>query len=262
MKNLLLMAALGLLIFGCEDRQAPPETSSGEASLTMPSEDEGGAFFDEGLLLEGAVDIRDHAPECVGATPDELERPDHPAMIRGQVLAPAARLARRSIVPDWLVPSAYAAALEGELPVVDARVALYAREKGEPTGNTIVETRTNIAGAWCLRIPDEFKAGLDLILVASSRNGRARLRRLFVLPGDVDISPLSEAFTQILVEDEIDLDILPPATFLNMEILAGTAVDLLAPVVIEEGDQVAQAVTKIKKTLRRDERFAAIIARQ
>lgn len=264
MKTLILCLIIALCM-ACEKRENPPgpESSAPKGdSLLLPALDEGGGFFDEDLLLEGALDLRDHLPECVGASSDELERPDHPAIIRGQVLAPAARLARPSFFPQWLVPSAHAAPLEGELPVANVRVALYRQEKGEPVGPTLIETRTNVVGAWCMRIPDGAEAGTGLILVATSIDSRLRLRRLFALPGDVDISSFSEAFVELLVEEEIDLEALPRATFLNMEVLASTAIDLLNPVVIEEGEGLAEAMTKIRKSLRQDPRFTAILARQ
>jgi hypothetical protein len=42
-----------------------------------------------------------------------------------------------------------------------------------------------------MRIPDGTEPGTGVILVATSVDSRLRLRRLFALPGDVDISSFS-----------------------------------------------------------------------
>jgi hypothetical protein len=258
---------LGLGLVACREPAEQGQLASsgvpaGEQALVLPADEQGGGFFDEGLLLEGAVDIRDAIPECIGASQAELELPDHPSILRGHVLAPSGRFASRFHFPDWLVGKAHASELDGELPVADVRVALYRHEKGEPVGPTLVETRTNFAGAWCMRMPEGFEAGPDLLLVATTAKSRDRLRRLFALPGDVDISPTSEGFVQVLVEDEIDPATVSVPVYLNMEVLANTAVDLLHPVAFVEDDDLREAIARVKKSLRRDERFAAIVARQ
>src|SRR5690554_1112256 len=117
------------------DKQVEP---SGEEEAQFGIELEGveGGFFDDEFLLEGAVDIAAEEKEvaCVGEGRD----------VRGIVLAPHAQMAMKWQFPDWLVATAEASPLEGELPVGDVAVRLYQVDrKGVQVGEDFASTRTS-----------------------------------------------------------------------------------------------------------------------
>lgn len=266
-----LFAAL-LLLAACDrSADAPVEESSqapgGEASggdLLMPEAEEGqgGFAFDEALLLEGAESLSEQAPpaECVGATEEEARAESHPRILRGLVLAPQGKFARHSDLLELLIPSAHAAPLEGELPVADARVALYEGDaRGEPVGQPLIETVSDRAGQWCVRLPDDAEFGPRLLLVASA--GEHRLRRPVLHAADLDLYSQPEALMRLLVEEGLTLDAISTASYLNLDVMAQSAVDLIEPVQVEGTSGLESLLSRLHKTMADDARLKEAIAR-
>jgi len=236
------VAIPGLLWLGaCE-----PDPDNG------PSEEPEGVFFDEDLLFEGATDLATEELACVG----ESDR-----MLRGMVLAPDGRMALRSpTLLDRLMPTAHAAPLEGELPVAGVVVSLTTvDERGEPAGDPLVETETNAAGLWCVAMPDDVEFGPATMLIA--RHGEHRLRRPVLHGDDLDIYSQPEALVRLLVEEgllvtEIDVD-----SYLNLDVMAQTAVDLLRPQTPRPGAGLDSLLDRLQRAMSEDARLMAAIER-
>lgn len=195
------------------------------------------------------------AGACAGASADEAARPYHLRIVRGRVLAPSGELAMRSPFGDWLVPSAHAAPLEGEQPVPEASVELYrVGSAGEQEGEVLRQATTDARGEWCMKLPDGVDLGPTLMLSASSDG--TRLRRSLVSPVATDVYSTTEALTRLLQERDVDFTKMPKETYLNIESIADTAVDLLDPVELEPGDNVASVVDKLGESLAKDDRLA------
>ena len=251
-----ILLLLALVALPACDRAAPSEPSPSEASGAPSEVVAEGGFFDEELLLEGAMDLAEDADlPCPGATDEERADPYHPKVLRGLVLAPGGQLALRrpSFFPDWLVPQAAAAPLEGERPVAGVPVEL------RHEGASLLTTTTTASGRWCLRIPEGIEPGPGLMLVA--RSGEVELRRLLFHTGDADLHALPEAIVRILDAQAIDTAAIPNTTFLNLEVLAQTADDLLEPVDLSDAGDLEQAVARLEEVLLRDERLGAMLAR-
>ncbi|TXD36649.1 hypothetical protein FRC98_12530 [Lujinxingia vulgaris] len=266
-----LFAAL-LLLAACDRPADAPVEESSQASgdeasgddLLMPEDEEGqgGFAFDEDLLLEGAESLSDQAPpaECVGATAEEASAESHPRILRGLVLAPQGKLAHRTDLLELLIPSAHAAPLEGELPVADARVALYEGDaRGEPAGEPLIETISDRAGQWCVRLPDGVAFGPQLLLVASA--GEHRLRRPVLHANDLDLYSQPEALLRLLIEEGLTLDALSTPTYLNLDVMAQSAVDLIEPVQVEGTSGLESLLARLHKTMAEDARLKEAIAR-
>lgn len=252
-----------LLLGGCERSttdipKGDPAAAEHDGLLMPEGEGEGGGFaFDEGRLLEGAESLSAQAPpaECVGATPEEANAESHPRILRGLVLAPQGKLARRPNLLEHLLPHAHAAPLEGELPVADTRVALYmGDERGEPTGEPLTETVSDRAGQWCVRLPDETSFGPRLLLMAS--NGERRLRRPVLHAADLDLYSQPEALLRLIIEEGLTLDSLSIATYLNLDVMAQSAVDLLQPVQVEGTSGLESLLARLQKTMSEDPRLS------
>ncbi len=193
------------------------------------------------------------AKSCPGATQAQADRDYHPRVLKGRVMAPHAELA--SSWTDIFVSTAHAAPLEDEQPVADATVELYRIDRtGEQVGDTLQTTETNTDGEWCLGLPDGIEPGHDLMLRA--RGSDATLRRLAISEISTDLYTGTEAIVRLLQAREVDFHAIPEPTYLNMESVADTAVDLLEPVSLDAGDDIDALVTEIQTTLTRDARFS------
>ena len=193
------------------------------------------------------------AKDCPGATQEQASAEYHPSVMRGRVLAPHARLA--GSWTDIFVAPAHAAALEDEQPVSGATVELYKIDHdGRKTGDVLRETRTNTQGEWCLGLPDGVAPSNELMLRA--RSEETALRRLAISPIATDIYTGTEAIVRVLEASRVDFHRIPKETYLNMESVADTAVDLLEPIELEDDDDVESLVSKLRETLSDDDRFA------
>jgi hypothetical protein len=198
------------------------------------------------------------AEQCPGATPAEAAAEYHPRVLRGRVHAPFGKLAVRSSFPTWLVSTAYAAPLESERTVPEATVVLYrVGPAGQKVGEALRETTTDMAGQWCMKLPQGVElaagAGAELMLAASAHD--TRLRRSLVSEVSTDLYSTAEALTRLLIEYNVDFSKIPVATYLNMESIADTRVDLLEAVELEQGATVESTVRRILKVLAKDERL-------
>lgn len=208
------------------------------ALIACEEEEPQGDFFDPQALDENTVVVGDDfesAVECEGAGMIEL---------KGQVLAPAGRLA---LFPDWLVPSAHAAPLEGELVVTGATVELYQRSKPD---EILVTTTTDPVGRYCLNLPDSLEPSTAVILRATS--GGTSLRRVVVHRQATTISVSSEAIARIIERNPE----MSAAEAINLETVSDTAVDLLAGSTLD-GMGVEAAVETVEKLMLADERVVA-----
>lgn len=217
-----------------------------------------------------AVDTTDCTPRSPNRS-DETGESD-PRVLRGQVHAPFGKLARfsppnapgapaRSPIPDWLIPSAEAAPLEAERTVADAYVHLYQVDaRGERVGENIAETRSDLGGNWCIRLPEGVSPSPALMVEARDAGGATRLRRSVVAPFATDTFVGSEALTRLLQANQVDFSRVSTETFINMESIADTRMDLLDPVELTESMTVEDAVTHIQETLTQDPRLAEKMA--
>ncbi len=262
---LAVFSATAFSLAGCDSGQQPGEPLAGQsATLSADAENqlgielEGveGGFFDDESLLEGAVDIAAEEKEvvCVGEGRD----------VRGVVLAPHAQMAINWQFPNWLVGTAEASPLKGELPVGDVQVRLYRADgKGAPFGEDLASTRTTSSGRFCLRLPRNVEPGATVFIEASAKtDGKThRLRRLLINAEDADLHLASESFVQILLENRVDLTHAPLANLMNLEVYSQTAIDLLNPIELNDEGGIKAGLKLVKKTLLSDERFAAGLKR-
>lgn len=264
--TLLRVALLGFLLLplSCESDSLPQE----EAEL------EEGDFFDSQRLLDGAVDLGDEAARvtCVGATEEEQSQTFHPRILRGVVLAPASALA---MVPDYsrsspsetpsllerfFISKAHAAPLEGESLVMEQRVFLTrVDETGEPVGEVLLETKTTVLGEFCFRLPDDLEYGPTLMVIAESETHR--LRRPLLHQNDIDIYSQPEALVRLLVEEGFLLTDLDVDTYLNLDVMAQTAVDLLNPVTVDTNAGLDSLLARLDRRMREDERLMEALER-
>ena len=206
-----------------------------------------------GSMPEGAGGP-ESAADCAGATAAEAARAYHPRIIRGRVLAPSGKLAWRSPVGSWLVDSAHAAPLEKEQTVAQTSVALYrVGPSGEQTGDVLRTTETDATGQWCMKLAEGLELGADVMLEASADD--VRLRRSLVSQFSTDLYSATEALTRLVQAHEVDFTKIPDQTYLNMEAIADTRIDLLDPVEVEPADTVESTVAKIRKALAKDDRL-------
>jgi hypothetical protein len=193
------------------------------------------------------------AESCPGATQQQAQRDYHPRVLRGRVLAPHAKLAESWL--EAIVPTAHAAPLEDEQPVVGATVELYQIDaSGAQIGDVLRTTDTNEQGEWCVGLPEGIEPGTDLMLRASG--DAVALRRLAATDITTDIYTGTEAIVRILKARDVDFHRIPTETYINLEAVADSAVDLLEPVELTDTDDVASMVQKIRDTLVEDERFS------
>jgi hypothetical protein len=193
------------------------------------------------------------AENCPGATQQQAQQEYHPRVLRGRVLAPHAKLAGSWL--DVFVSTAHAAPLEDEQPVSGATVELYQIDaSGAQIGDVLRTTQTNAKGEWCVGLPDGVDTGTDLMLRASSE--AATLRRLAASEISTDIYTGTEALVRILEARDVDFHQIPTETYVNMEAIADSAVDLLDPVELTADDDVPTMVAKIRETVLADERFS------
>ena len=255
MRKLAWMSAL-LFVVSCDSGSQEP------AELVVDDE-EGTVFFDQDRLLEGAIDLSDEAAQvdCVGATEEEKALPFHPRRLMGQVLAPDGRMAKFD--ERWwqrLIPTAHAAPLEGELPVAEIAVRLTnVDERGEPVDDGLRETTTNIFGQWCIHLPEDVEFGPTLMVIAES--DEYRLRRPVLHQNDVDIYSQPEALVQLVIEEGLLLTRLDVDTYLNLDVMAQTAVDLLQPVTVRSGAGLDSLLARLDTTMRDDPRLMAAVER-
>ncbi|RAL20496.1 hypothetical protein DL240_16995 [Lujinxingia litoralis] len=255
-----------MFLAGCEASERPaggPDSPESQGLMMPEGEGEGGGFaFDESLLLEGAESLSEQVPpaSCVGATEEEARVEGHPSILRGVVLAPQGQLARRSNLLEYLIPTAHAAPLEGELPVDGAEVALYRVDgRGEPAGEALVRTTTDRAGQWCVRMPDDAEFGPQLMLIATA--GERRLRRPVLHRADLDLYSQPEALLRLIVEEGLSLNQLTIATYLNLDVMAQSAVDLIAPVSVEGAHGVESLLARLQQTMAEDPRLSQALER-
>ncbi len=204
-------------------------------AAACPQEEPESEFFDPSALEEGTVLVGDdfeEAVECAGKGTIAL---------RGQVLAPAGRLA---FFPEWLVRSAHAAPLEGELVVADATVELFARSNPDEIW---ASTKTDPVGRYCVFLPEGRQPSTDVILRASS--GDVGLRRVVPHRQATTISVSSEALARIIDENPE----MTNAQAINLETVSDTALDLLAQSTLD-GMNVEVAVETVQKLMLADER--------
>lgn len=207
---------LPLIVLGCNaPTPAPPEPSPENA------------FFDETLVLEGAVEL--DATPCVGN--GNLE-------IRGQLAAPFGRLAQRPIL-DLLIPSAHAAPLPDEQTVPDAPITLGA---ADPTWQpaTLLSTTTDALGRFCFKISQaQLETSPPLMLKAGNQTN---LRRILLDPRDANIHVASETAVQLLQNTNIPPNKPTRAQLFNLNTLVGTNLDLLHPVRLSPQDTLEGAL--------------------
>jgi hypothetical protein len=196
------------------------------------------------------------AADCPGASAAEAELDYHPRILRGQVSAPAGALSSSGGLFDgWLVGTAHAAPLEEERPAAAASVTLYRVDaRGQRSGEVLRQTTTDLAGKWCMKLPDGVDYGADLVVEARDQ---ARLRRVVVSEFATDIYSTSEALYRLLQRGEVDFTQLSTEAYFNLESIAASAVDLLDPVELEPTDGVDEAVDKIVAVLEDDPRLTA-----
>jgi hypothetical protein len=190
--------------------------------------------------------------DCPGATQHHASLDYHPRVFRGRVMAPHAKLA--SSWTDIFVTPAHAAPLEDEQAVAGATVELYRVDQaGEQVGDVLQSTQTNAQGEWCMGLPDGIEPSNELMLRAPGES--ATLRRLAISPISTDLYTGTETIVRMLEAREVDFHAIPRETYLNMESVADTAVDLLEPVELEDSDDVESLVAKLRETLTEDPRF-------
>lgn len=226
-------------------------------------EHEPASFFDEEGLFEGALDLSEESGpvDCAGATEEEQADPTHPRQLRGLVLAPDGRLASRR-EPLWqrFIPTAHAAPLDGELPVSEIDVILtYVDERGEPIGEVLRETVTDAFGQWCIQMPESAEFGPTLMLIASA--DKYRLRRPVLHRNDLDIYSQPEALLRLLVEEGFLITDLGVDSYINLDVMAQSAVDLLQPVSVRPGAGLESLLARLEYTLRKDRRLMAAFER-
>ncbi len=210
---------------------------------------------------------------CAGATAKEAAQKYNPRILRGRVLAPFGKLAMRSAprrpslqqqarspFPDWLVASAEAAPLVNERTVPHATVQLYeVGPGGKKTGKVLRQAVTDVKGQWCMKLPDGVDPSSKLMAEATADD--TRLRRSVVSPIATNIYSGTEALTRLLQQQKVDFTKIPTSTYLNMDAIADTTFDLLYPVKLKKGDNVASAVGQIQKVLAKDKRLHHKIAK-
>jgi len=113
--------------------------------------------------------------------------------------------------------------------------------------------RSDANGRWCLDLGDR-EPGMGLVARAGVEG--ARLRRPIITREGQVISVRSEAVVRVLHDEIGDPTEVPPAAFLNLEAVASTATDLLAPVDWRGAESIAAVVENIEARIREDPRFA------
>ncbi|TDP75818.1 hypothetical protein [Bradymonas sediminis] len=211
------------------------------------------------------VDTSDCTPRAPNAA-DQAGEAD-PRVLRGVVHAPFGKLAAyqpahapalpaRSPFPDWLVGTAEAAPLDTERTVPEATVHLYKIDaRGARTGENIAETTSDYGGNWCIRLPEGVSPGPGLMVEARAADGATRLRRSVVAPFAGDTFVGTEALTRLLQANNVDFLRISTETYINMESIADTRMDLLDPVVLTPQTNVEDAVEQIRSRLATDPRL-------
>lgn len=201
------------------------------------------SFFNPESLEEGTVEVGDDfsSVPCAGQGSIAL---------RGQVLAPAGRLARSTPrgLSDWLVPSAHAAPLEGEMVVANVEVTLFDRTQPDTVWAT---TTTDAIGRYCVYLPDEVQPSVDVMIRA--RTGPTQLRRVVTHREATTVSLSSEALAQILEAHALSRD-----AAINLETLSDTAIDILDPVTLE-AESTATSVERVKSVMLNNDRVKKLL---
>lgn len=204
--------------------------------------------------------------DCTPRPPSTTDDTD-PGVLHGRVLAPFGKLAAfrsppapnppgHSPIPDWLVGRAEAAPLETERTVANASVHLYRVDStGARVGENIAQTTSDSGGNWCIRLPNDVTPGPGLMVEARGASADTRLRRNLVAPFATDTFAGTEALTRLLQANRVDFLHMSTESYLNMESIADTRVDLLNPVDLKEQMNLEDAIDHIQQTLAKDPRL-------
>lgn len=138
-----------------------------------------------------------------------------------------------------------------ERPARDAPVTIY--RSGSPE-TAVAEVETGADGSWCAALPESVELGVALI--AKSEWEGVSLRRSLVASRGQIISVRSEALHRALYEQLDAPTSLSPATYLNLQAIASTAIDLLDPVRRRDGEAPPDLVDRAEGRLREDPRFS------
>jgi hypothetical protein len=123
----------------------------------------------------------------------------------------------------------------------------------------VAEATTDSSGEWCVDLPDETEFGVTLI--ATSEWDGVPLRRSLVASRGQIISVRSEALHRALIGRVDRPESLSSATYLNLQAIASTAIDLLDPVRRREGESPDDLVDRAEGRLREDPRFSERLER-
>lgn len=231
-----------LLVVSCDARPSATVGNTTESGTGIPP---GAGFFDESTLLEGAVGLDDVA--CRGSGTTEIQ---------GQVAAPFGRLAQNSVW-DGLVPVAHAASLPDEQTIADAPVILGTTSTTWDIDKTLVSTRTDALGRFCIRIPAGYEPGPTLMLRAGTK---PTLRRIVLDVRDGNVNLTSEAIVRLVQSSAAKPTAEVRNALFNLTTVSSTQVDLLAPVSLPAGSNVATALKQLDAQLRADPRVQDALA--
>lgn len=134
-----------------------------------------------------------------GTTPSQAATPTQ-TIISGTVQAPGGQVAffRKNSLGDLFVADAYAA-LTGIANVPDNTIVQLARLNANVTGSTIITTTTTSGGRYSFNLTSlGLQPAHDLIVRVAGSNGKEM--RAFVIGTVADISPISEAGCQFIIQ--------------------------------------------------------------
>ena len=253
MKFLILML---VLVISCD--QNPPVEQTQDAPAEADSLEIEGDFFGDELGDEAAELGSDFSVvPCVGATPEEQANLEHPRLIRGQIVAPFGRLAQRTFW-DYLVPDAHAVPVGGENTVPNQEIQLVEfGSKGESL-KVLMTATSDALGRYCFKLPEGVNYGVSLGLRAKS--GDKELRAVVLSRGHSNLSLSSEVVLELAL-DKGPLEARRFAWLVNLHTYADSAVDLLNPLELEDGTNVAVGKQEVKTHLMADRRFADALSR-
>lgn len=201
---------------------------------------------------------------CVGATPAQLapETP-HARLFFGQVRAPLQAPAASGMLRELLVPSAHAFALDGEQPLVGARVVLTRIDaQGNMLPHPLLSTRTDEQGRYCLLAPAAWQEDARGWMLVAYHEEVIPLRQLALAAHDADLNTSTEALVQVASDQGLTLSTITPSRWLNMRTVADTATGLFGQVEVASGEHIMRVLLKLKEALIKDERLLKMMARR
>ncbi len=203
----------------------------------------------------GAAEVFE-AIDCSEAGP--IRRKTDRTIVRGRVLLPVFEgedsESDAGHRPDQIRDANIGRPRRRERPASDVEVRLDRLETSE---QSLVSTRTNASGEWCLSAAEGVE--LDVELIARAETSRGTLRRSVVTPLRQVISVRSEALTRVLNERSALRAVMSPASYLNLQAVASTAVDLLEPVQWQSVESLDTIAARMRETIEDDRRFQSSV---